>query len=158
MSLSPDTRMGAVTLTVASLARSIDYYEQVVGLRVRVSENGVARLGAGGEDLLVLEEEPGTRSARGSAGLFHFALLLPERTDLAAWLVHAVRDTVRLEGLSDHAFSEALYLRDPDGHGIEIYWDRPRHLWEGRVRELLTTMPLDTDDLVSTLADPAATW
>lgn len=141
--------MGPVHLTVSSLPRSLDYYERAVGLRVHDDDGDVARLGAGGEDLLVLYEEAGARSARGHAGLFHLALLLGERADLADWLVHAIRDTVALEGRSDHAVSEALYLRDPDGHGIEIYWDRPRETWEGRVRELMTTLPLDTDDLVA---------
>jgi catechol 2,3-dioxygenase len=151
--------MGPVSLTVSSLVRSLDFYENAVGLKVHANDGDVARLGVGGEDLLVLVEETGATSARGSAGLFHFALLLAERTDLARWLVHAVRDTVALEGLSDHAVSEALYLRDPDSHGIEIYWDRPRDRWEGRVRQLITTQPLNTDNLVQTLGDPAqATW
>ena len=74
---------------------------------------------------------------------------------LARWLAHAARDRVSLTGLSDHAVSEAIYLRDPDHHGIEIYADRPRELWEGRVDELLTTAALDTDDLLGELDDPA---
>jgi catechol 2,3-dioxygenase len=74
---------------------------------------------------------------------------------LARWLAHAARDRVALTGLSDHAVSEAIYLRDPDHHGIEIYADRPRELWEGRVGELLTTIALDTDDLLGELDDPA---
>ena len=82
--------MGPVHLSVSSLARSIEYYETWSACRSRRNDGDVARLGAGGEDLLVLHEEPGARPARGFAGLFHFALLLPERTDLARWLVHAV--------------------------------------------------------------------
>ena len=88
--------------------------------------------------------------------LYHFALLVPQRTDLARWLAHAARDRVPLVGLSDHFVSEALYLSDPDGHGIEIYWDRPREHWEGQVAARMTTLPLDVDDLFAELADREA--
>lgn len=142
--------MGPVHLTVAGLDRSLTYYEDQVGLRVHARDGDTARLGTGEEDLLVLTELTGARPADGYAGLFHFALLLPDRPALAAWLAHAARDRVPLTGLSDHAVSEAIYLRDPDHHGIEIYADRPRAQWEGRVAELMTTLPLDTDDLLST--------
>jgi len=121
---------------------------------VHAREDGHARLGTGGEDLLVLTEEPGAKPADGYSGLFHFALLVPERIDLARWLAHAARDRVALSGLSDHYVSEAIYLRDPDHHGIEIYADRSRELWEGQVGLRLTTLPLDTNDLLSTLEDP----
>ena len=146
-------RMGAVHLTVADLGRSLAYYEQAIGLRVHGRENGTARLGTGGEDLLVLTEQPGAQPAEGYSGLFHFALLLPTRGDLGRWLKHAARDHVELTGMSDHRVSEALYLRDPDRHGIELYADRPRETWEGKVAQLLTTMPLDTGDLVRGLDD-----
>jgi catechol 2,3-dioxygenase len=146
-------RMGAVHLTVADLDRSVAYYERAIGLRVNERENGTAQLGVGGEDLLVLTEQPGVQSAEGYSGLFHFALLLPERADLGRWLKHAARDHVELTGLSDHRVSEALYLRDPDYHGIEIYADRPRATWEGKVAQLMTTIPLDTNDLVRGLDD-----
>jgi len=154
--LPPTTRMGAVHLTVADLDRSIAYYETQIGLQVHAREDGRARLGTGGEDLLVLTEEPGAKPADGHSGLFHFALLVPERIDLARWLAHAARDRVALTGLSDHFVSEALYLRDPDHHGIEIYADRPRELWEGQVGLRLTTEPLDTNDLLATLEDPGS--
>jgi catechol 2,3-dioxygenase len=151
--LPPNTRMGAVHLTVADLDRSLAYYETQIGLRVHARNDGRAQLGTGGEDLLVLTEEAGARPADGYSGLFHFALLVPGRIDLARWLAHAARDRVPLSGMSDHFVSEALYLRDPDHHGIEIYADRPRELWEGQV-ERLTTLPLDTNDLLETLEDP----
>jgi catechol 2,3-dioxygenase len=154
--LPPETRMGAVHLTVADLDRSLAYYETQIGLRVHARDDGRAQLGTGGEDLLVLTEEPRARPADGYSGLFHFALLVPERIELARWLAHAARDRVPLSGLSDHYVSEAIYLRDPDHHGIEIYADRPRELWEGHVGMRLTTEPLDTSDLLSTLDDPAA--
>ena len=146
-------RMGAVHLTVADLDRSLAYYERAIGLRVHDRENGSARLGTGGEDLLVLTEQPGAQSAEGYSGLFHFALLLPARADLGRWLKHAARDHVELTGMSDHRVSEALYLRDPDYHGIEIYADRPRETWEGKVAQTMTTIPLDTNDLVQGIDD-----
>ena len=155
MDLPAATRMGAVHLTVADLERSIAYYERTIGLRVHGRDNGTAFLGAGGEDILVLAEQPGARPSEGYSGLFHFALLVPTRPDLARFLAHAARDGVALTGLSDHDVSEAIYLRDPDHHGIEIYADRPRERWEGRVGELLTTRPLDTEDLLGALGGPA---
>ena len=142
------TRMGAVHLSVSDLSRSIDYYESAIGLRVHSRDGDRAALGTGGEDLLVLTGKPGAQPANEFCGLFHFALLLPERADLAQFLMHAANEQVPLTGLSDHYVSEALYLRDPDGHGIEIYWDRSRELWEGQVTQRLTTEPLDVNDLV----------
>src|SRR5205807_5978319 len=136
------------------LDRSIAYYETQIGLVVHDRDDGRARLGTGGEDLIVLTGEPGARPADGYSGLFHFALLVPERIDLARWLAYAARERVPLAGLSDHYVSEAIYLTDPDHHGIEIYADRPRELWEGEVGRRLTTLPLDTNDLLSVLEDP----
>ena len=151
------TSLGAVYVTVSDLGRSVAYYQAAIGLRVLERSGDHAALGAGADagadPLLVLVEERGARPADGYTGLFHFALLLPRRTDLAAWLAHAARDRVALTGLSDHFVSEALYLRDPDGHGIEIYSDRPRDVWEGIVAERMTTLPLDVDDLLSELGE-----
>src|SRR5215210_1476315 len=145
--------MGPVHLTVADLDRSLAYYRDAIGLRELERDNGRASLG-GDDELLVLYEEPGARPSHGHTGLFHFALLVPRRRDLAQWLAHAARDRVTLTGLSDHDVSEAIYLRDPDYHGIEIYADRPRELWEGQVRERLTTRPLDVENLLGELDDP----
>src|SRR6476661_959016 len=154
--ISAAARLGAVQLTVADLDRSVAYYRTQVGLAVLEQGSGRVGLGAGSATLLELVEERGARPSVGHTGLYHFALLLPERTDLARWLAHAAADRVALTGLSDHFVSEALYLRDPDGHGIEIYWDRPREVWEGQVAERMTTVPLDVDDLLAELDDPAA--
>jgi catechol 2,3-dioxygenase len=153
--IAPQTTVGAVHLTVSDLGRSLDYYRGAVGLAVLEEGPGRASLGANGRELIVLVEERGARPAAGYTGLYHFALLVPERAELAAWLAHAARDRVPLVGLSDHFVSEALYLSDPEGHGIEIYWDRPREIWAGKVGTTLTTMPLDVDDLLGVLDDPA---
>jgi catechol 2,3-dioxygenase len=153
--IAPATSLGPVHLTVADLGRSIEYYGSAIGLGVLERSNGRASLGTGETELLVLVEEAGARPARGHTGLFHVALLLPDRMSLARWLAHASRDRVQLTGLSDHYVSEAIYLRDPDEHGLEIYADRARELWEGEVRRM-GTWPLDVDDLLSVLGNPAA--
>lgn len=152
--ISPLTTVGAVHLTVSDLERSLEYYGHAVGLAIHEAGAGRASLGAGDRELLVLVEQPGARPAHGHTGLYHFALLLAERADLARWLAHAARDRVALTGLSDHFVSEALYLDDPDGHGIEIYWDRPREVWEGQVAQRITTLPLDVESLLGELDDP----
>jgi len=156
------TTLGPVHLTVADLDRSLAYYSEAVGLRVLspvvvgAAGRRSAALGAGERVLLVLAENPGAPApSASSTGLYHFALLLPERVDLARWLAHAVRLELPLVGASDHFVSEALYLSDPDGHGIEIYWDRPRSLWEGQVSRM-TTLPLDLANLLGELPEPAA--
>lgn len=154
--ISPETHMGTVHLTVADLGRSIRYYDEQIGLEVVSHDDGVATLGSGGHGLLVLTELPGAPPSRGHTGLYHFALLVPERDDLARWLAHAARDRVSLVGLSDHFVSEALYLRDPDHHGIEIYWDRPREVWQDQVSLRMTTEPLDVENLLGELEDPAS--
>src|SRR6476469_8342476 len=154
MPLPDATRLGAVHLSVADLPRSLDYYRRSIGLDVLDEGDGEASLGAGGTELLHLVEEPGAAPADGYTGLFHFALLVPERTDLARWLAHAAREQVPIVGVADHFVSEAIYLSDPDEHGIEVYWDRPREAWEGQVAERMTTLPLDVGDLLGVLDDP----
>jgi catechol 2,3-dioxygenase len=154
--ISARTAMGPVHLTVSDLERSLAFYRQTLGLVELARDDGRASVAAGERELLVLVEEPGARPAYGHTGLYHFALLLPERVDLAAWLAHVARERVPLAGLSDHFVSEAIYLSDPDGHGIEVYWDRPREVWEGQVGARMTTLPLDTRSLLGELEDPAS--
>jgi catechol 2,3-dioxygenase len=154
--LPDSTRVGPVALTVSDLARSLEFYRGSLGLDVLEQGAGEARLGAGDAELLHLTELPGARPSTRETGLYHFALLVPDRPSLARWLAHAARERVQLTGLSDHAVSEAIYLNDPDLHGIEIYADRPREQWDGRVRELMTTLPLDVESLFAELGDPRA--
>jgi catechol 2,3-dioxygenase len=153
--LPADLSLGPVHLTVADLERSLDYYGRAIGLELLDQDDAEASVGTGERELLHLVEHPGAVPAFGRTGLYHFALLVPNRPDLAAWLAHAARDRVALVGLSDHFVSEALYLSDPDGHGIEIYCDRPREVWEGKVDIRMTTQPLDVDSLFGELDDPA---
>jgi catechol 2,3-dioxygenase len=155
--IAAGTRMGAVRLTVADLERSLGYYGSAFGLVVVRRFDGGVALGApgGARELLVLEEVPGAVPADGYPGLYHFALLVPERVDLARFLAHVARERVPLVGLSDHTVSEAIYLQDPDHHGIEIYWDRPRAGWDGQVAARMGTSALDVDGLLGELPDPA---
>ena len=131
MAIAPGTTVGAVHLTVADLDRSLRWYANALGLeRAPAGDgDGPAALRADGDDLLVLYEEPGARPVSHHTGLYHYALLVPTRVDLARWLTQVAQDRIPLTGLSDHVVSEAVYLRDPDGHGIEIYRDRPRDEW-----------------------------
>jgi catechol 2,3-dioxygenase len=128
------THMGRVALTVADLARSLDYYQERIGLKLLDQSASHALLGVEGRDLLWLQEQPGIRPfpQRGYSGLYHYAILLPSRQDLGVELRHLAETQTTLTGASDHGVSEALYMSDPDGHGIEIYRDRPRAEWPRR--------------------------
>jgi catechol 2,3-dioxygenase len=158
--LHDETRVGRVRLQVADLARSIDYYEGSLGLRAVSRFADGAGLGPSpGRVLVELHERRGVRPApRGGAlGLFHFAILLPDRPALGRFLHHALRRGI-VSGLADHAVSEASYLTDPDGLGIEVYADRPRSEWRTRSDGQLhiTTEPLDIDDVIA--AGGGAPW
>jgi catechol 2,3-dioxygenase len=154
-------RPGRVKLQVADLARSLAFYRQVLGLQPLERGAGAASLGPAGATapLVELHELPGARPAprRGRLGLYHFAVLLPERAALGRFLAHLIADAGgrrSYTGMSDHAVSEAIYLSDPDGLGIEVYADRPRSSWRARDRELvMTTEPLDADALIAAGAD-----
>jgi catechol 2,3-dioxygenase len=154
--IAADTRMGVVRLTVSDLARTRAFYEQVLGLVVRDDTDGELLLGPdGGEALVGLRSDPSAaRLHPRDTGLFHHALLLPTRADLARALVRIARSGWPLDGASDHLVSEALYLSDPDGNGIEIYRDRPRERWSHEGGQLkMATLPLDLDDIVDELGD-----
>jgi catechol 2,3-dioxygenase len=146
------TRLGRVRLQVADLARSLEYYGNVIGLRVVEREGNRAVLGAHGDEtpLVELYEHPGAVSVprRGRLGLYHFAILLPDRASLGRFARH-LADTGAYAGASDHLVSEAFYLQDPDGLGIEVYADRPRSAWQVHEQQLqMATEPLEIDDLV----------
>jgi len=151
-------RIGKVALTVNDLNKVSEYYERVVGLQLIARDGESARLGSGGATLLELREDKAARRASArEAGLFHTAFLLPSRADLGAWLKRAVETQIRLQGAADHLVSEAIYLADPEGNGIEIYRDRPRDEWtvaNGMVE--MTTDPLDAEGIMA--AAGAKTW
>ena len=147
------TRLGGVSLQVANLARSLAFYVNVLGLRVESSSPATAVLTSHGDPrpLVTLHERPGARSAvrSGRLGLYHFAILLPSRLALGQFVRH-LADTGAQAGAGDHLVSEAFYLNDPDGLGIEVYADRPRSTWKRRGPELMmATDPVDVRGLVA---------
>jgi catechol 2,3-dioxygenase len=149
--LPAGTRVGSVRLQIADLDRSLEWYEGVLGFRVLAQTATLATLGAAGSNvpLVELNRHSGALPLprRGRLGLFHFAILLPERPALGRFLAHLGHRGVKA-GAADHLVSEALYLHDPDGLGIEVYADRPRDAWRRFGRELaMTTEPLDADDV-----------
>ncbi|WP_102128433.1 VOC family protein [Deinococcus planocerae] len=156
--LHPDLTLGHVELTVGHLARSLAFYREALGLTVLAAGEGAARLGVEGKALLALRERPGAPPAPPSSpGLDHFALLVPTRAELARLVRHIGGMGLRL-GQSDHLVSEAFYLADPDGHGIEVYRDRPRDGWRwvgGEVR--MGGEPVDVPGLLRE-AGPPAPW
>ncbi len=151
-------RLGPVRLQVADLARSLAFYESVLGLRVLARTGDAVMMSAQGEDrvLLQLVERPGAapHPGRGRTGLFHFAILLPERAALGRFVKHLAALGVRA-GAGDHLVSEAFYLHDPDGLGIEVYADRPRATWTTEAGEL--KMATDPVDIASVVAAAGAT-
>lgn len=148
--LPEETSVGPVTLQVADLGRSLDFYRSMLGLAELGRDRGVAQLGAGARPLVELRERPGARpSGRGRLGLFHFAILLPSRPALGRFVRH-LADLGVYAGAGDHLVSEAFYLADPDGLGIEVYADRPRGSWRRVGRELrMATDPVDVAAVVA---------
>ncbi len=149
----PDAaHVGGVHLQVSDLLRSVEYYEQVIGLRAqtRLDESVALSAAAGERPLVTLHTTPGvTRGRRGAFGLYHFAILLADRAALGRFAAHLASLGVEV-GMADHLVSEALYLWDPDGLGIEVYADRPRHTWLRQGQELaMTTDPLDIDSVIA---------
>lgn len=147
-SLDSPVHIGAVSLRVRDLPGLTAFYRDAIGLSTISESAQESVLGAGGMPLVKLEA--GAQAPSSAAGLFHLALLLPSCTDLANWLGHAARRRLPLEGASDHLVSEALYLSDPEGNGIEIYRDRSRAEWPrgpgGEIK--MATDRLDLDALL----------
>ncbi|HSJ06964.1 MAG TPA: VOC family protein [Longimicrobiales bacterium] len=159
------TRLGPVRLQVGDLDRSLDFYEGVLGLRLLEGAGAVAALGVGGDDaaagrpLVVLSELAGARPAgrRAQLGLYHYAILVPDRASLGR-LVRHLSDAGVSAGAGDHLVSEAFYLTDPDGLGIEVYADRPRESWRRVGRELMmATDPVDVEGVMAAGGDAAWT-
>lgn len=155
-SIDPQTRIGHVHLKVADLERGIAFYNGVLGFEITErSGNDAAFLSAGGYHhhiaLNTWNSRGGTPPPRGTTGLYHLAILYPDRAALADALRRLVKAGIPLDGASDHGVSEALYLRDPDGNGVELYRDRPRDQWprtpEGQLA--MTNAPLDLQALLN---------
>jgi catechol 2,3-dioxygenase len=154
--IDPGVRIGHVHLKIADLDRSIAFYHGVLGFDVvqRMGDSA-AFLSAGGYHhhigLNTWESRGGPPPPRGATGLYHVAILYPERAALADALRRLVAARVRLDGASDHGVSEALYLRDPDGNGLELYVDRPPAEWprEADGTLAMVTLPLDLESLLA---------
>jgi catechol 2,3-dioxygenase len=145
-------RLGAVHLTVTDLDRSVAWYQAALGLRVHRQDAGVAALGSGDEDVLVLHEDAtATQPPRRTSGLYHYALLFPSREELARVALRLAATRTPIQGASDHGTHEAIYLPDPDGNGIELAADRPREQWPSPEEEFSRggPMPLDFDALLA---------
>lgn len=157
MSAAP-MRVGRVQLKVRDLEAVSGFYRNVLGLTVMANDDREATLGTGRTPLVVLEADADlTPLDRRQAGLFHTAFLMPTRADLARWLGHAAEARVPLQGASDHIVSEAIYLADPEGNGIEVYADRPIARWHGANGDIkMSTDPLDMQDLLA--AGEGAGW
>ena len=158
--IPPDTHIGKVRLRVADIDAMTTFYERVVGLQAVARDGDVVRMGPeGGEPLIELVSAPDAPPAPSfSTGLFHLAILVPDRAELARSLRRIAGAGWRLTGASDHLVSEALYLRDPEGNGIEIYRDRPRDQWGRDNGELrMATLPLDLQDVLDELRDGEVT-
>jgi catechol 2,3-dioxygenase len=149
--------IGSVALTVRDLGRTAEFYQTVIGLQVVESPANHVELGNDGVTLLRLTEDRHADIApSGTPGLFHTAFVLPTRRDLGLWLRTAHANGWKLDGMADHLVSEAVYLADPEGNGIEIYVDRPRDQWvfiDGHVR--MANVALDTNALVALAIDAA---
>lgn len=157
--IHPQTGLGRVSLTIRDMARSLDYYVNHLGLQLHRQEGNRAHLGTGGPDLLVLEENPAATSPKRHTGLYHFALLLPTRRDLAALFRHLAEQQIPIQGMANHFVSEAVYLGDPDGNGIEIYSDRPRSEWVWKNGEMnIGTEPLDVGNVLAELGEHPPAW
>ena len=154
--IGPGVRVGHVHLKVADLQRALDFYGGVLGFRVMQKfGNSAAFLSAGGYHhhigLNTWESQGGMPPAPGSTGLYHLAIVYPTRAELADALRRLLRSGIPLDGAADHGVSEALYLRDPDGNGVELYWDRPQSAWpvdkDGNLS--MYTRALDLNNLLS---------
>ncbi|HEY0151382.1 MAG TPA: VOC family protein [Longimicrobium sp.] len=158
--LPDSTTLGPVRLQIADLERSLSFYEGILGLRVVERDGSRAALAAHGDERILVElnERPGARPAGrgGRLGLYHYAILLPDRASLGR-LVRQMAEAGVRAGAGDHLVSEAFYINDPDGLGIEVYADRPRETWRRNGRELMmSTDPVDVQDLLRAAGD--APW
>lgn len=158
--LPATTAIGRVRLRVGDLDRALAFYEGVLGMVRVASDEGDAALAAPSSDtpVVVLDEVPGAPpQPRGTTGLYHFAILQPDRGALADLLIRLHARRWPMQGASDHGVSEALYLADADGNGIELYADRPGEVWPRRGDELaMTTLPLDIAGLLRVAEHPEA--
>jgi catechol 2,3-dioxygenase len=161
------TRLGAVRLTVADLDKQIAFHQDVLGFKLNWRENSEAGLGAGGEDLLRFTELKGARRARKATGLYHTAILVPTKWELAQLLRQIAETRTQIQGMTDHGTHLAIYLPDAEGNGLELAWDFPRAKWQPLVEAMRrgdkdalfrASGPVDVEDLLAELEHNPASW
>ena len=160
MSIHPDTRIGHVHLKVANLERALSFYSELLGFElIQKIGDQVAFISAGGYHhhigLNTWESEGGTPPPPGHTGLYHTAILYPNRKELAKVLKSLLNADYPLQGAADHGVSEAIYLADPDGNGVELYYDKPKEKWPRKQNGELEmfTKSLDIDNLLSEISE-----
>lgn len=157
--IDPQITLGVVALTVSNFAQSLPFYQERIGLTLRRQEGNKAYLGTSTQDLLLLHEDQNATPIQARSGLYHFALLVSTRLALAQVFKHLIDTETPLQGVSDHHVSEAIYLADPDGNGIEIYRDRPRNEWPYRSGQLqIGTVAMDIEGVLGELANATTAW
>jgi catechol 2,3-dioxygenase len=148
----PNIFTESIHLFVEDINRSTAFYQAVIGLKILQQLDQKVLLTADGEHVLLTIEQPEGVLPKESkrTGLYHFALLLPNRSELAVFLLHLIRTGYPIQGASDHLVSEAIYLQDPDGNGIEVYTDRPSEQWEWKEGQVvMATEPINSQDLLA---------
>jgi catechol 2,3-dioxygenase len=159
VAIHPATSLGHVQLTVANLERELAFYQEILGFKVHRREGNTAALGAGAADLLRLVERPDAKRAVGTTGLYHFAVLVRRRVDLAQLLRRIAETQTPVQGLVDHHTHLAIYLPDAEGNGIELAWDRPKEQWPSWSQMYrLGNAPLDVEGLFAELPEGEDTW
>ena len=157
--LPQNTRLGLVHLKVSNLSTSLNFYQRSLGLQVHRQAGKAAYLGSGQKDFLVLTEIRDATLPHRNSGLYHFAVLVPTRLALGQFLQNLVNTQTQVQGMVDHIVSEAIYLPDPDGNGIEFYRDKPKEQWQyepnGDIR--MANLPLDVDGVMAEL-DKGDPW
>jgi catechol 2,3-dioxygenase len=158
--IDPATMVGAIHLVTAGLEQQIDFYHSALGMKILQQSNQAASLGTTDRPLIILTEVPGAKRIRRATGLYHLAVRVPSRLELAHTLAHLADTEAAFEGMADHGVSESLYLHDADHNGIEIYCDRPMDSWprgaQGQLK--MDTLPLDLDNLMDELASNNHPW
>lgn len=158
-SIHPDTTLGPVSLTISDLGRSLAFYRDRLGFQLHRQDGNTAHLGGGGSDLVLLTENKNARRYQKTSGLYHFAIRVPSRLELAQVIRRVLETRTPVQGFADHLVSEALYLPDPDGIGIEVYHDLPREQWQfvnGQLR--MATDPIDMDGVMGELTGHPEPW
>jgi catechol 2,3-dioxygenase len=165
--IHPDTRLGAVNLVVSDLDSQIAFHRDILGFQLHWQEDHRVGMGAGSEDLLHFVERNDSIRPRRTTGLYHTAILVPAKRDLAQLLKRIAETRTPMQGMSDHGTHLALYLPDAEGNGIELAWDRSKDQWpdmatilkEGTPEAMRRlTAPLDVDDLMSELNQNPGDW